>query len=211
MSADPRIVKNPIIWKELDYKVCAEFAIVWAKVLHPKTISPAQEKSIPVYIKNTFNPKAPWTKICKKKGKGLKWINIDDKQVLLNFVDPTMLWGYGQIYSALEILYKERVGVDVLGTTETSFSFSLKSKHFTPELKEKLLDLKKSFDIWIYEDVTKISLVWDSIDDFKFLADLKEDIIMVSTWAYWKLLTILVKTKDSKKLLKTLHKRIFNT
>ncbi|MDR2640206.1 MAG: hypothetical protein LBC61_02500 [Candidatus Peribacteria bacterium] len=28
MSADPRIVKNPIIWKELDYKVCAEFAIV---------------------------------------------------------------------------------------------------------------------------------------------------------------------------------------
>jgi bifunctional aspartokinase / homoserine dehydrogenase 1 len=59
MSADPRIVKNPILWGELDYAICAEFALAGAKVLHPKTISPIQRKGIPVIIKNTFNPEAP--------------------------------------------------------------------------------------------------------------------------------------------------------
>jgi aspartokinase len=59
MSADPRIVETPILWEELDYSICAEFAIAGAKVLHPKTISPVQRKEIAVVIKNTFNPKAP--------------------------------------------------------------------------------------------------------------------------------------------------------
>jgi aspartokinase len=141
----------------------------------------------------------------------LKGINIDDKQVLLNFVDPTMLGGYGHVYSALKILNDEKVGVDVLGTTETSFSFSLKSKHFSPELREKLLELGKQFEISIYEEISKISIVGDSIDDFKFLADMKEEIIMVSTGTYGKLLTILVKTKDPKKLLNHLHNQIFTS
>jgi len=91
MSADPRIVKDAILWEKLDYSVCAEFALVGAKVLHPKTISPLQEVNIPVIIKNTFNPEAEGTKITQIKSKGIKGIHIDTKQTILSFIDPTMI------------------------------------------------------------------------------------------------------------------------
>ncbi|MGH9174556.1 MAG: ACT domain-containing protein, partial [Vicinamibacterales bacterium] len=34
-----------------------------AKVIHPKTMHPAVERNIPIWIKNTFNPSAPGTMI----------------------------------------------------------------------------------------------------------------------------------------------------
>lgn len=209
MSADPRIVEKPILWEELDYWVCAEFALVWAKVLHPKTISPAQEKFIPVYIKNTFNPDFKWTKICNKIDKWIKWINIDNEQILLNFVDPTMIWWYWYVYQVVKILNDAKISLDALATTETSFSISLKSKLFTKELKEKLINFNENFKVNIYENVTKISIVWDTIDNYYILWKLDEEIIMVTSWAYWKSLTIFIFNDNKSELLKKLHKNIF--
>lgn len=209
MSADPRIVENPIVWDELDYGICAEFALVWAKVLHPKTISPAQEVFIPVYIKNTFNPTFAWTKICKKKDKWLKWINIDDKQVILNFVDPTMIWWYWYVYQVVKLLNDEKISLDALGTTETSFSISIKSKLFTESFKEKLLNLNDNFQVHIYENITKVSFVWDTIDNYNILSSFDDEIIMVTTSAYWKSLTVFVINKNKEELLKKLHKEAF--
>lgn len=209
MSADPRIVEKPILWEELNYWVCAEFALVWAKVLHPKTISPAQEKFIPVYIKNTFNPDFKWTKICNKTDKWIKWINIDNEQILLNFVDPTMIWWYWYVYQVVKILNDAKISLDALATTETSFSISLKSKLFTSELKEKLINFNENFKVNIYENVTKISIVWDTIDNYNILWKLDEEIIMVTSWAYWKSLTIFIFNDNKSELLKKLHKNIF--
>lgn len=210
MSADPRIVENPILWNELDYGVCAEFALVWAKVLHPKTISPAQEKFIPVYIKNTFKPNLEWTKICKKQDKWLKWINIDNEQVLLNFVDPTMIWWYWYVYQIVKILNDEKISLDALATTETSFSISIKSKLFNETLKQKLLHFNEDFQVNIYENITKISFVWDSIDNYDILWSFEEEeIIMVTSWAYWKSLTVFVFNNNKEELLRKLHKNVF--
>ncbi|MDD3793740.1 MAG: aspartate kinase [Candidatus Gracilibacteria bacterium] len=210
MSADPRTVKNPILWDELDYAVCAEFALVGAKVLHPKTISPAQEKFIPVYIKNTFNPTAKGTKICKKIDKGLKGINIDSDQVLLNFIDPTMIGGYGYVYHVVKILYDEKISIDAIATTETSFSISIKSKSFSKELSEKFFGLHEHFQINIYENVTKISFVGDTINDYTALSYIEDEIIMVTGGAYGKSLTAFVKTDDAKGLLVKLHDKVFS-
>jgi bifunctional aspartokinase / homoserine dehydrogenase 1 len=63
MTADPRIVKDARTLKELSYAEAAELSYFGAKVLHPKTILPAIEKSIPLRIKNTFNPTHPGTLI----------------------------------------------------------------------------------------------------------------------------------------------------
>ncbi|NDK07782.1 aspartate kinase [Candidatus Gracilibacteria bacterium] len=209
MSADPRIVEKPILWEELDYGVCAEFALVGAKVLHPKTISPAQEKFIPVYIKNTFNPDFKGTKICNKIDKGIKGINIDNEQILLNFVDPTMIGGYGYVYQVVKILNDAKISLDALATTETSFSISLKSKLFTKELKEKLINFNENFKVNIYENVTKISIVGDTIDNYYILGKLDEEIIMVTSGAYGKSLTIFIFNDNKSELLKKLHKNIF--
>jgi aspartate kinase len=66
MTADPRIVKEARVVPELSYKEVGELAYFGAKVLHPKTIRPIIERGIPLWVKNTFNPDFPGTRIAKE-------------------------------------------------------------------------------------------------------------------------------------------------
>jgi aspartate kinase len=63
MSADPRLVPAARIIPEISYREAIELSFFGAKVLHPKTIQPVMKKKIPVWIKNSFNPACPGTKI----------------------------------------------------------------------------------------------------------------------------------------------------
>lgn len=55
-TADPRKVKAAHSIKELSYKEAMELAYFGAKVLYPPTIAPLVTASIPLMLKNTFNP-----------------------------------------------------------------------------------------------------------------------------------------------------------
>jgi aspartate kinase len=61
MTADPRLVPEARILPELSYREAIELSFFGAKVLHPKTIQPVMKKKIPVWIKNSFNPKCRGT------------------------------------------------------------------------------------------------------------------------------------------------------
>ena len=63
MSADPRIVPSARVIPELSFTEVGEMAYFGAKVLHPKTIRPIVERNIPLWVKNTFNPSHPGTRI----------------------------------------------------------------------------------------------------------------------------------------------------
>jgi bifunctional aspartokinase / homoserine dehydrogenase 1 len=63
MTADPRLVPSAHIVPEVSYREAAELSYFGAKVLHPKTIQPVVKRQIPVWIKNTFNPGCPGTRI----------------------------------------------------------------------------------------------------------------------------------------------------
>ncbi len=63
LTTDPRIVADASVIPVLSYSEVAELAYFGAKVLHPKTISPVIERGIPVWVKNTFNPTCPGTRI----------------------------------------------------------------------------------------------------------------------------------------------------
>ena len=62
-SADPHRVPDAVVIPELSYQEAAELAYFGAKVIHPNTMSPAIANGITVWIKNTFAPQAPGTKI----------------------------------------------------------------------------------------------------------------------------------------------------
>jgi aspartokinase/homoserine dehydrogenase 1 len=47
----------------LSYSEVGELAYFGAKVLHPRTIRPVIERGIPLWVKNTFNPTFPGTRI----------------------------------------------------------------------------------------------------------------------------------------------------
>ena len=65
MTADPRIVSDARVIPFISFSEVGELAYFGAKVLHPKTIRPIVERNIPLWVKNTFNPTYPGTRISK--------------------------------------------------------------------------------------------------------------------------------------------------
>ncbi len=63
LTADPRLVAEACTIREISYREAAELAYFGAKVLHPKTLRPVMQRGIPVWVKNTFAPNEPGTKI----------------------------------------------------------------------------------------------------------------------------------------------------
>ena len=65
MTADPRVVAGARVIPEISFNEISELAYFGAKVLHPKTIRPVLERDIPLWVKNTFNPDHPGTRITR--------------------------------------------------------------------------------------------------------------------------------------------------
>jgi aspartokinase/homoserine dehydrogenase 1 len=56
LSADPRRVPEAVLLEEMSYAEAMELAYFGAKVVHPRTMQPAVDRKIPLWIKNTFRP-----------------------------------------------------------------------------------------------------------------------------------------------------------
>ncbi len=63
LSADPRLVPEAHVLGELSYNEAMELAYFGAKVIHPATMTPAIQGEIPIFIRNTFNPSSPGTRV----------------------------------------------------------------------------------------------------------------------------------------------------
>jgi len=63
MSANPRLVPDAVLLDELSYNEAMELAYFGARVIHPSTMAPAVGRGIPIFIRNTFRPENPGTRI----------------------------------------------------------------------------------------------------------------------------------------------------
>lgn len=63
MMADPRIVKDPLIIKEITYRELRELSYMGATVLHEDAVFPVRTAGIPINIRNTNRPSDPGTMI----------------------------------------------------------------------------------------------------------------------------------------------------
>lgn len=61
MTTDPRVVPNAKHIPTLTYDEAEDLALGGARVLHPQTLVPVVEQSIPVHVRNTFQPDHPGT------------------------------------------------------------------------------------------------------------------------------------------------------
>ncbi|MEJ5310754.1 MAG: aspartate kinase [Anaerolineae bacterium] len=94
LTTDPRIVPDARVIPVLSYSEVGELAYFGAKVLHPKTISPVVERGIPLWVKNTFNPTCPGTRIVREPEstpgtvkavsaiKGLSMVNVEGRGMM---------------------------------------------------------------------------------------------------------------------------------
>ena len=62
MTADPRLVKEASILKQISYSEVCQMAHQGAKVIHPRAVEIAMKKNIPLVVKSTFRD-APGTLI----------------------------------------------------------------------------------------------------------------------------------------------------
>lgn len=63
LTADPRLFDHVTKLDRLSYKEAIEMTYYGAKVIHPKTIKPLQNKSIPLFVKSFIHPEEPGTYI----------------------------------------------------------------------------------------------------------------------------------------------------
>ncbi len=61
LTADPRLFENVTKLDRLSYREAIELTYYGAKVIHPKTIKPLQNKSIPLYVKSFLEPESEGT------------------------------------------------------------------------------------------------------------------------------------------------------
>jgi aspartokinase/homoserine dehydrogenase 1 len=91
LTADPRLVPEAQIIPEISYREATELAYFGARVLHPKTLRAVGQAGIPVWIRNSFAPEKPGTKITpigRSNGGGVKALTAIRDVVLIAVGGP---------------------------------------------------------------------------------------------------------------------------
>ncbi|MGH9430646.1 MAG: aspartate kinase [Terriglobia bacterium] len=153
MTADPRLVPSARIIPEISYREAIELSFFGAKVLHPKTIQPVMKKKIAVWIKNTFNPTCPGTRICPSSSAsspGVKAITSVSKADLITLTGRDVM-PFAQLATrTFAGLGMEEV--DTLMVTQSSADNILCFAVREPDLKRVKAKLDKVFELEMMHD-----------------------------------------------------------
>ena len=131
MSGDPRQVPEAKIIDEMSYSEAMELAYFGAKVIHPQTMAPAVGRGIPLWIRNTFNPTHPGTKISASSGsraRAVKGISGIDNVALVNLEGAGMIGVPGTADRLFGALRAASVSVMLIsqGSSEHSICFAVR-------------------------------------------------------------------------------------
>ncbi len=125
LSADPRLVPEAVLLSQMSYSEACELAYFGAKVIHPQTMAPAISRGLPIFIRNTFAPEKPGTRISKETdpSQPVKGITTFSGLALLNIEGAGMIGVPGTAERAFEAL--KRAGVSVVMISQGSSEHSI--------------------------------------------------------------------------------------
>lgn len=217
MTTDPRIVKEAKNIPVISFDEASELSYFGAKVLHPKTITPAMEKNIPVVVKNTHNINHPGTRILKKAEKGdstVKAISVKKGVSLVNIYSLRMLDAYGFLARIFNIFNKYNVVVDMVSTSEVSVSVTVNEKADLKEVERELSEFSK---VKIGKSKAIICVVGEGLKKdekmtgqvFSTLSNLGVNAEMISQGASDINLSFVVSEVQSSDVVKALHSSFF--
>lgn len=214
LTSDPRKVPNTKLIKEISYDEAAELAFYGAKVLHPKTIYPAVEAEIPVFVLNSFNPKNTGTKIIPHTiwKNRIKAIAFRENVTVINVSSSRMLGTYGFLANVFDVFKKHQIPIDLVATSEVSISMTVDNG---PLLDAAIKELEKFSNVEIFLEKAIISAVGDGIRNesgiaARFFGALTGiNISMISFGASEVNLSIIVDSVDIKKAVNMLHTEFF--
>jgi aspartate kinase len=141
MTTDPRICPDALRVKTISFEEAAELAYFGAKVLHPATILPAVQKSIPVWVLNSRNAENEGTKITAMAAKcasPFKSIAAKKRLTIIDVVASRMLMSHGYLKAVFDVFDKYKCAIDMVSTSEVSISLTVDSNQQLPEICEEL-------------------------------------------------------------------------
>jgi aspartate kinase len=158
MNADPKAFPDARYIRELGYDEVIEMSFYGAQVIHPKTIKPLQNKSIPLQVKCFLNPDLPGTLIHSKHISNLPPIIVlKQNQVLIHLRSKDFSFvgeeGTAQLY---KMLSARHIQANLLQSGAVILQVCADN---IPEKIEKLaLEASAIFDVEIENGLTLLTI-----------------------------------------------------
>lgn len=214
MTCDPKVVTNAKLIKELSYVECIELSFYGAKILHPKTVQPLSQYNIPLYVKNTFDPASPGTKVINQKSTNETvaiGVSYSKNNSILNINGNGGLEITDLIY-IYNILSQYCKYFNMISLTKSSISIAIKSSD-----NIMLEQLSSKFVVDIIHDISVISIVGQGLSNtvgiasklFSCISSKNVNIEMISQSAPQTNITFAVKDSFLNMTLISIHELLF--
>jgi aspartate kinase len=215
MTTDPRICADALRVKTISFEEAAELAYFGAKVLHPATILPAVQKSIPVWVLNSRNAENEGTKITAMAppcASPFKSIAAKKRLTIIDIVASRMLMTHGYLKSVFDVFDRFHCAIDMVSTSEVSISLSVDSNEKLPEICS---ELAKIADVKMEGHKALICLVGEDIRGRSgmsgrvFSAIKHINVRMISQGASEINMSFMIEESDVEDAVRSLHAEFF--
>lgn len=124
LTADPRLFENVSLIDKLSYLEAIEMTYYGAKVIHPKTIKPLQNKNIPLYVKSFENPSSAGTVIAGELDLRYPPVVVVEKDQRLLYIRTKDLSFVAEHHLSrlFNLFAKHRIKVNLMRNTAISFT-----------------------------------------------------------------------------------------
>lgn len=163
LTADPRVVADPVLVPQLSFSEASELAYFGAKVLHPSTILPAVAKNIPVRILNSRRPELSGTMITAD-GRGdagaITALACKRGVTVIDITSSRMLMAHGFLRRLFEVFERFKTPVDVVTTSEVSVSVTVDN---TRRLEDITSNLEHFAEVRTERDMAIVCIVGENL------------------------------------------------
>ena len=133
MTADPKIVKNAKLLKEVSYIEAIEMAMFGAKQIHPRTFEPLLAKKIPMKIRSSFNVKNEGTLVTVSPSASakntVKCVSNIRNNGLIDIRGGSMVGTPGTAAKIFETLAKSGINVMMISQNPSESSITIVVKN----------------------------------------------------------------------------------
>ena len=179
LNADPKYFANTKKFEQVPYNEAIELAYYGASIIHPKTIKPLENKSIPLYIKSFLSPKESGTKVdcCSDTSPLMPSYIFKDNQTLLSIFPKDFSFIVEENIANIFSLFA-RYGIKINLMQNSAISYSVCFDTIQKQLLQKLIkELSTSYSIKYNNNLRLITIRRYSEEAINDLIQDKEIII----------------------------------
>ncbi|MDX9799896.1 MAG: aspartate kinase [Spirochaetia bacterium] len=225
LSADPRLVKTAFVVPEISVQEAMELSYFGAKVIHPYTMIPAVENSIPICIKNTENPQSPGTMIIKSprpNDRPITGIASISNVSLINIEGGGMLGLHGFASRVFGVLAKYDVNIIMISQASSEHTICVvcleeDSKRALKGLNENLkeeIETKRIQQLELIENLEIIAIIGENMRGtpgiagklFNTLGENSINVLAIAQGSSERNLSFVISKDETKKALNAIHK-----